>query len=418
MNDIYAAVSIIEYNNKLLLIQRKNKDGKITYETPGGHVEKGETSEEAVIREVKEEAGLDVNILEFLQEFDFKGKKIHYFKCEIINEKQLKDNNLITFIDKNRKPNLEITDFAENNLFNLSYFMDLNISIYKSGKFYYINKKEFNEYLEDNSINPRFPSDTNNDIIASLTSFPERISEVYITINSLLEQTVNPDKIILWLSEEEFPEKEKSLPASLIKINAENFSIRWVRKNIGSFKKLLPALKEHSDKIIITFDDDAFYHPECIERLYKSYLLDNDKIHCHRAHQILLDDHRNMLPYDKWQKCKKGPDSSYNNWFTGVGGVLYPPKIFDEKIFDENTYTKLTPTADDIWFWSMALLNDREIKVAENNISIILSTNIDRVEGKTNQLMLNDINVKQNRNFEQTNNVLQAFSLYEKLKES
>jgi nucleoside triphosphatase len=53
-----------------------NKEGKILlakshkwfdkYTLPGGHIELGETMEEALKREVKEEVGLDVEVVEFL----------------------------------------------------------------------------------------------------------------------------------------------------------------------------------------------------------------------------------------------------------------------------------------------------------------------------------------------------------------
>lgn len=49
--------------NEILLIKRSDSDtigGK--WETPGGGVDEGETIEQAVIREVKEEAGVDVQV--------------------------------------------------------------------------------------------------------------------------------------------------------------------------------------------------------------------------------------------------------------------------------------------------------------------------------------------------------------------
>ena len=45
-------------------------------------------------------------------------------------------------------------------------------------------------------------------IIVSLTSFPERMDDVHYTLYSLLNQEFKPDEIILWLSQEEFPNKE------------------------------------------------------------------------------------------------------------------------------------------------------------------------------------------------------------------
>ena len=62
-------VFIFNPSGDLLLLKSHKWPGK--YVVPGGHVELGERIEEAVIREVKEEVGLDVYDLEFIlfQEF-------------------------------------------------------------------------------------------------------------------------------------------------------------------------------------------------------------------------------------------------------------------------------------------------------------------------------------------------------------
>ncbi|MCD6372801.1 MAG: NUDIX hydrolase [Thermococcus sp.] len=57
---------VILYNNGLVLIKRKNEPFKDHYALPGGFVEYGETVEEALKREMKEETGLDVRILGLL----------------------------------------------------------------------------------------------------------------------------------------------------------------------------------------------------------------------------------------------------------------------------------------------------------------------------------------------------------------
>ena len=43
----------------LLLLK---KEGRDAYDLPKGHIEKGETAEQAAIREIKEETGLDVEL--------------------------------------------------------------------------------------------------------------------------------------------------------------------------------------------------------------------------------------------------------------------------------------------------------------------------------------------------------------------
>jgi 8-oxo-dGTP diphosphatase len=63
-----AAVFIIE-QDKILLLYR-NKNGKEYYVVPGGGVESGETPEQAAMRELKEETGLDVVLGEKIGEFE------------------------------------------------------------------------------------------------------------------------------------------------------------------------------------------------------------------------------------------------------------------------------------------------------------------------------------------------------------
>jgi len=54
--------AIIPYAGKIVLIKRRNEPYKNHYALPGGIVEYGETVENAVLREVKEETGLEGEI--------------------------------------------------------------------------------------------------------------------------------------------------------------------------------------------------------------------------------------------------------------------------------------------------------------------------------------------------------------------
>ncbi|KAA0004284.1 MAG: NUDIX hydrolase [Thermoplasmata archaeon] len=53
---------VIIKNGKILLIKRRNEPFKGRWALPGGFVEYGETVEKAVLREVKEETGMDAKI--------------------------------------------------------------------------------------------------------------------------------------------------------------------------------------------------------------------------------------------------------------------------------------------------------------------------------------------------------------------
>ena len=81
------ARAIVLNSNGIILIHRKKvKYGKVYeyYATPGGHLEDNETFEEACIREVKEELGLDVDIVSLFMEL--KNYDINTFeKYYIVN---------------------------------------------------------------------------------------------------------------------------------------------------------------------------------------------------------------------------------------------------------------------------------------------------------------------------------------------
>ncbi len=70
--------AIIIKNDKLLLMHRF-KNGEEYYTLLGGSIEDGENLEQALVREIKEEANLDVDNLEFLWQFDNRGREDNYF---------------------------------------------------------------------------------------------------------------------------------------------------------------------------------------------------------------------------------------------------------------------------------------------------------------------------------------------------
>lgn len=65
MKKIQVVAAIIIYKNKILCVQRnENKLSYISkkYEFPGGKIELGESKEEAIKREIKEELKMEINI--------------------------------------------------------------------------------------------------------------------------------------------------------------------------------------------------------------------------------------------------------------------------------------------------------------------------------------------------------------------
>lgn len=194
--------------------------------------------------------------------------------------------------------------------------------------------------------------------VVSLTSYPKRINLVHKTIQSLLRQNLKPGKIILWLAVEEFPHREKDLPTSITRLVDDRFNVCFYH-NIRSYKKLIPTLKLYPDSVIITVDDDMVYGENLLDSLVSSYVKYPEMIHCCRCHLVQLGDDGNPLPYKKWlwNDSLTHIYPSYRNFFTGVGGVLYPPHSLCLDVFDEQKFNELCPDGDDVWFWAMAVLN-------------------------------------------------------------
>ena len=81
-----AAMGLIIKGGKILAVSRKNDITKMGL--PGGKVENYETYEEAVVREVKEETGISVEIICHIYsriDGDFMGKT---FLCQMTNENE------------------------------------------------------------------------------------------------------------------------------------------------------------------------------------------------------------------------------------------------------------------------------------------------------------------------------------------
>lgn len=245
----------------------------------------------------------------------------------------------------------------------------------------------------------------NPEIIVSLTSFPQRMYDMHFGLYSLFNQSVKPNKIILWLAEEEFPNKEKDLPCTVLFFLEKGLEIKWC-SNIKSYKKLIPSLKAFPNAIIVTADDDIYYPEDWLEKLCQSYQKNPQCIHCHRAHKIRLDSNKKILPYAMWEHEIRNSLPAYINFFTGCGGVLFPPKSLYADILNEALFTKLAPNADDIWFWAMAVLQKTKIVVAEDNIKQLTYINPERELGLNGEITLFSQNGSQGQNDVQLRNVL------------
>ena len=284
----------------------------------------------------------------------------------------------------------------------------------KNDQFCDISKITFDNINVFDKLN--YNASSSPEVIISLTSYPERINQVCYTLHSLLMQSLRPDRIELWLSEDEF-KGTCILPNTLLKLQEYGIYICWTKKNIYSYKKIIPTLIRHPDAIIITADDDLYYPRDWFKNLYSAWKKSKDcrAIPCHRMHRILID--KNVpLPYDNWLHVVQDIKPDLHYFPTTGGGVLYPPHCFYKDITREDLFTQLAPTADDLWLWAMTCLNGWYSFSVPNCFYKIKYTDILMENNLNNKKTLTQTNLLQKKNDEQFTMLLRHYpELVEKL---
>jgi 8-oxo-dGTP diphosphatase len=84
------ARGILIHDNKILLIERW-RDGLHYFTVPGGHVEPGETLELALVRELREEASIEVAPLKEVFTLIGSDPEHHIFLCEYVSGEEAAD---------------------------------------------------------------------------------------------------------------------------------------------------------------------------------------------------------------------------------------------------------------------------------------------------------------------------------------
>lgn len=80
--------AVIIENGKVLTMFRRRINNGVTieyYVLPGGGQDDGETLENTVIRELREEMNVDIKILGYLGETTWNESNSNFFHCEIVN---------------------------------------------------------------------------------------------------------------------------------------------------------------------------------------------------------------------------------------------------------------------------------------------------------------------------------------------
>lgn len=203
-------------------------------------------------------------------------------------------------------------------------------------------------------------------IIVSMASFPARLWCVPFAVCSLLNQTVKPDKIIVWLGEEE--KGNRNLPPVFDELRSIGIEIEY-RPDVKSHKKWYYAFQEYPNDLIVTTDDDIFYENKVIEKLYAAHRQYPGCTPALRVHRMRFDNEANLLDYKNdwiWEYGNKRGMSSIQFLATNGGGVMHEPNMLCDEVMNLEAVMKYCKYEDDFWLTLMTILSRRRIVTADD----------------------------------------------------
>ncbi|MEL7114153.1 MAG: glycosyltransferase family 2 protein [Pseudomonadota bacterium] len=215
-------------------------------------------------------------------------------------------------------------------------------------------------------------------VIVTLSSIPPRFGKLEPTLNCLLAQTAQIDRILLYIPERyrRFPDWDGTLPEV-----PEGVEIRRVPEDIGPATKILFAAQEFrgQDVDLLLCDDDRRYkphwaqafldaraaHPDAAiaiagfeaDRYGQSSMKDRPQPRAQRRSRMMDLRFQAQMVWEYLfppveRKYLREPtrvlfrESGYVDCFEGFGGALVKPDFFDDSAFD---IPDVVWAVDDVW---------------------------------------------------------------------
>lgn len=189
--------------------------------------------------------------------------------------------------------------------------------------------------------------------VVSLTTYEPRWHSVHYTIESIGSGRLRPSRMVLWVAPSVL---DSGTPVPLQRQVARGLEIRTC-EDLGPHKKYYAMVNEGaSARDLVTADDDVLYWSDWLDGLAAAAQRHPGMVHAHRASVMSFDDAGCFLPYRQWAPCRSTRPSALH-FFTGVGGVLYPPRMQEALRRAGDGFRECCPRADDIWLNAVAWRN-------------------------------------------------------------
>lgn len=185
-------------------------------------------------------------------------------------------------------------------------------------------------------------------IVVSLTTIPSRIPQIFPTLNSLLDQTVLPDRIYLALPARSAREQTGYVvPGELH--GHPLVTLLPSDRDWGPATKVIPTLLQHADvpdAAILAVDDDNVYPSAFVETFQRFAAALPDAALSLRGFPV--------PPSRRWRDCREFAGTAVTSptrtdVIQGCGGILVRPRFLDASLLDYASAPSEAFFVDDIW---------------------------------------------------------------------
>jgi len=185
----------------------------------------------------------------------------------------------------------------------------------------------------------------------SVTSHPARFNALATSLAALKTQILQPQSIHLFIANTDMA----VLPNSVKQLEKSGYIKITTCDDLGSGKKLIPALKTQGKHPIITIDDDLYFENDLFLQLMSNHYLYPDTIVAARVHRLAVNEAGEVLPFSDWHKHYDLTEGPAKDLMPTTGaGTLFPPKALHDDASDTALYTNLSHNTDDLWWYFQA----------------------------------------------------------------